>query len=39
VTCPVSADREFSIEIGSVSDLKIINLETVNKTTNHVDFI
>jgi hypothetical protein len=23
VTCPISADREFSIEIGSVADLKI----------------
>jgi len=39
VTCPISADREFSIEIGSVSDLKIENLEIVNKTTNNVDFI
>jgi hypothetical protein len=39
VTCPISADREFSIEIGSVADLKIKNLEIVNKTTNHVDFI
>jgi len=33
VTCPISADREFSIEIGSVADLKIKNLEIVNKTT------
>jgi len=39
VTCPISAYREFSIEIGSVADLKIKNLEIVNKTTNHVDFI
>jgi hypothetical protein len=39
VTCPISVDREFSIEIGSVADLKIENLEIVNKTTNHVDFI
>jgi hypothetical protein len=39
VTCPISADREFSIEIGSVADLKFKNLEIVNKTTNHVDFI
>jgi hypothetical protein len=39
VTCPISADREFSIEIGSVADLKIKNLEIVNKTTNHVDFV
>jgi hypothetical protein len=39
VTCPISADREFSIEIESVADLKIKNLEIVNKTTNHMDFI
>jgi len=39
VTCPISADREFSIEIGSVADLKFKNLEIVNKTANHVDFI
>ncbi len=39
VTCPISADTEFSIEIGSVADLKFKNLEIVNKTTNHVDFI
>jgi hypothetical protein len=31
VTCPISADREFSIEIGSVADLKFKNLEIVNK--------
>jgi hypothetical protein len=34
VTCPISADRKFSIEIGSVANLKIKNLEIVNKTTN-----
>jgi hypothetical protein len=39
VTCPISADREFSIEIGPVADLKFKNLEIVNKTTNDVDFI
>jgi hypothetical protein len=39
VTCPISSDREFSIEIGSVADLKIKNLEIVNKTTNHVDIV
>jgi hypothetical protein len=39
VTCPISADREFSIEIGSVADLKIKNLEIVKKTTNHVDIV
>jgi hypothetical protein len=39
VTCLISADREFSNEIGSVTDLKIKNLEIVNKTTNHMDFI
>jgi hypothetical protein len=39
VTCPISADREFSIEIGLVANLKFKNLEIVNKTTNHVDFI
>jgi hypothetical protein len=39
VTCPISADREFSIEIRSVANLKIENLEIVNKTTNHVDFV
>jgi hypothetical protein len=39
VTCPISADREFYIEIESVVDLKFKNLEIVNKTTNHVDFI
>jgi hypothetical protein len=39
VTCPISADREFSIEIGSVADLKIKNLEIVNKITNHVDIV
>jgi hypothetical protein len=39
VTCPISADREFSIEIGSVADLKIKNLEIVNKTTNRVDIV
>ncbi len=38
-TDPISADREFSIEIGSVANLKFKNLEIVNKTTNHVDFI
>jgi hypothetical protein len=36
VTCPISADAEFSIEIGSVADLKI---EIVNKITNHVDIV
>jgi len=30
VTCPISTDREFSIEIGSVADLKIKNLEIVS---------
>ncbi len=39
VTYPISADREFSIEIGSVADLKFKNLEIVNKATNHGDFI
>jgi hypothetical protein len=39
VTCLISADGEFSIEIGSVADLKIENLEIVNKTTTHVDFV
>jgi hypothetical protein len=39
VTCPISEDREFSIEIGSVADLKIKNLEIVNKTTNRVDIV
>jgi hypothetical protein len=39
VTCPISADREFSIEIGLVANLKIKNLENVNKTTNHVDIV
>ncbi len=39
VTCLISADREFSIEIRSVADLKFENLEIVNKTTNHVVFI
>jgi hypothetical protein len=39
VTCPISADREFSIEIGSVADLKIKNLEIVNKITNNVDIV
>jgi hypothetical protein len=32
VTCPISADREFSIEIGSVADFKFKDLEIVNKT-------
>jgi hypothetical protein len=39
MTCPISADREFPIEIGSVANLKIRNLEIVNKTTNLMDFI
>jgi hypothetical protein len=39
VTCLISADREFSIKIGSVADLKIKNLEIVNKITNHVDIV
>jgi hypothetical protein len=39
VTCLISADREFSIEIRSVADLKIKNLEIVNKTTNRIHFI
>jgi hypothetical protein len=39
VTCPILADREFSIEIRLVADLKFKNLEIVNKSTNHVDFI
>jgi hypothetical protein len=39
VTCPISEDREFSIEIGSVADLKIKNLEIVNKTKNHVHIL
>ncbi len=39
VTYPISADREFSMEIGSVADLKFKNLEIVNKATNHVHFI
>jgi hypothetical protein len=39
VTCPTAADREFSIEFGSVADFKIKNLEIVNKTTNHIEFI
>jgi hypothetical protein len=37
--CLISADREFSIEMGSVADLKIRNLEIVNIDTNHIDFI
>ena len=32
VTCPISADREFSIEIGAVADFKFKDLEIVNKT-------
>jgi hypothetical protein len=39
VTCLFSADREFSIEIRLVADLKIKNLEIVNKTTNHADIV
>jgi hypothetical protein len=39
VTCPISADREFFIEIGSVADLKIKNFEIVNKAANHIDLI
>jgi hypothetical protein len=39
LTCLISADREISIEIGLVANLKIKNLEIVNKTTNHMDFI
>ena len=39
VTYPISANREFYIEIGSVANLKIKNLQFVNKATNHVDFI
>jgi hypothetical protein len=39
VTCPISADAEFSIEIGLVADLKIKNLEIVNKITNYVDIV
>jgi hypothetical protein len=39
VTCPISADREFSIEIGSVAALKIKKLKIVNKGTNQIDFI
>jgi hypothetical protein len=38
-TCLISAGREFSIEMGSVADLKIRNLEIVNINTNHIDFI
>jgi hypothetical protein len=38
-TYPISADREFPIEIGSVADLKIKYLEIVNIKTNHIDFI
>ena len=30
MTCPISVDREFSIEIRSVADLKIKNLEIVS---------
>jgi hypothetical protein len=32
VTCPISADREFSIEIGSVADFKFKDIEIVNTT-------
>jgi hypothetical protein len=39
VTCQISADNEFYIEIGSVANLKIKNLEIVNKTTNHMDIV
>jgi hypothetical protein len=39
VTCQISADREFSIEIGSVANLKIRNLENVNTNTNYLDII
>ncbi len=38
-TCLISADREFSIEIGLVADLEIRNLEIVNINTNNIDFI
>jgi hypothetical protein len=38
-SCAISADREFSIEIGSVAGLKIKNLKIVSKNTNHIDFI
>jgi hypothetical protein len=33
--CPISADKEFYIEIGMVANLKINNLEIVKKTTIH----
>jgi hypothetical protein len=39
VTFPISSDREFSIEIRSVADLNVKNLETVNKTAKHVDIV
>ncbi len=38
VTHLISADREFSIEIGLVGDLKIQNLEIVNINTNNIYF-
>jgi hypothetical protein len=37
--CLISADREFFIEIRSVANLTIKNLEIENKNTNHMDFI
>jgi hypothetical protein len=39
VACLIPSDREFSIEMGSVADLNVKNLEIVNKTTNHVDIV
>jgi hypothetical protein len=38
--CPISAERVFSIKIGSVADLKINkNLEIVDINKQHIDFI
>jgi hypothetical protein len=39
VNSQISADREFSIEIGSVANWKIKNLQIVNTNTNYIDFI
>jgi hypothetical protein len=38
VTCLISVDCEFSIEIGSVAELKTKNFDIVNRNTTHIDF-
>ncbi len=39
VTCPISAERQFSFEIGTVGNLKKENFRIVNININQIAFV